>query len=45
MDYDRFHTDFYRQLKADHKKAAAKKRLFKLTIIIIGVICLSTIIL
>jgi hypothetical protein len=42
MDYDQI--EFYRQLKADHKKAAAKKRLLKLTIII-GVICLSTIIL
>ena len=45
MDFDKFHSDFYRQLKADHKKAAARKRLLKIIIITIGVICLSTIIL
>ena len=41
MNYDNFHRDFYRQLKAGQKKDAAIKQRLKLALIIGGIlICL-----
>ena len=38
MNYDNFHRDFYRQLKADQKKEAATKQRLKIALIIGGII-------
>ena len=38
MNYDSFHKDFYRQLRADQKKEAAIKQRLKIALIIGGII-------
>ena len=38
MNYDNFHRDFYRQLKADQKRDAAIKQQLKIALIIGGII-------
>jgi hypothetical protein len=38
MNYDNFHRDFYRQLKADQKRDAAIKQRLKIALIIGGII-------
>ena len=38
MNYDDFHKDFYRQLRADQKEKAATKQRIKIALIIGGII-------